>query len=286
MRRLALTGALAGIVGAAGPTAYEGFKHNEGQQDKIENAINKIVQENYFTTDPAAAGQYKDTRDQKLHEIATASYGSLNPGWDEPVQLFQSGVKRMTNGMPSVSRIVLEPLGFGPEYYNGHYKTAFDDMADYVSALAKYNVSIAFDQNLAKLNAGSAYTRDTGMITINPELSQGDMVEHLRRHILRLNQELVQPHQRLVESGGSEFTGTFNERVGLFRAMNSLFEGPVVTLPFVNGANAEFAEVPRKNYTPPLLKQAAPQPEQTAQPVKGQQPAPGAKAKKPQVAAK
>lgn len=276
MRRLALTGALAGVVGVAGPTAYEGFVNNEKQQDKIETAINKIVQENYFTTDPAAAGQYKDTRDQKLHEIATASYGSLNPGWDEPVQLFQSGVKRMTNGTPSVSKLLLEPLGFGPEYYNGHYKTAFDDMADYVTALAKFGVSVSFDKDLSKLNAGSAYTRDIGMITINPELSQGDMVEHLRRHILRLNQELVLPYQRLVESG-NDLTGTFNERVGQYRTVTSLFEGPVVTLPFVNGANAEFAEVPRKNYNPPLLKQAAPQPEQ---------PAPGTKAKKPQVAAK
>lgn len=172
-RRLALGGALVGVFGTVGPAAYEGYAHNEGQQDRIENAMNKIVQEQYFATDPAAAGPLKDTRDQKLLEIATAAYGSLNPGWDEPVELFKSGAKRMTNGMPAVSKFVLSPLGLGPEYFSGSYSTAFDDMANYVTSLANLGVGIAFDNGLTKLNAGSAYTRDIGLITINPELSQG-----------------------------------------------------------------------------------------------------------------
>lgn len=96
------------------------------------------------------------------------------------------------------------------------------------------------------------------------------MVEHVRRHMLRLNQELVLPYERVVKSG-NDLTGTFNERFGQLRVMTAQLDGPVLTLPLTNGANAEFAEVPRKNYNPPLLKQPAPEPEKT---VKGQPPAP------------
>lgn len=280
MRRLTVGGLLAGVLGTMAPTAYEGYVHNEDQQDRVENAMNKIVQEQFFVTDPAAAGALKDTRDTKLREIATAAYGSLNPGWNKPVDLFQSGVKRMTNAMPGISGFIGPKLGLGPEYYSGNYSTAFDDMAEYVTALSNLGVGIAFDSGLSKINAGSAYTRDIGLITINPELSQGDMVEHTRRQILRLNQELVLPYERVVKSG-NELTSTFNERFGQLRVMTSMLDGPVVTLPLAGGTTAQFAEVPRKNYNPPLLKQPAPeskdQPPAPAQGGKGKQPKPAGK---------
>ena len=254
LRRVLLIGATALLGVFMGPTVYEAM-HNENSQDRVETAMSKISQEQAFGCAPDAAGALKDTRDKKLPEILYAAYGNMNPGWGSPFDLFWSGTKRLSNEAPWAARFYSKHVKtISDEFYNGHYSTPLDDLQTYTNALASLGVGVCFDNNLTKINAGSAYTRDVGIITLNPELSQGDMVEHAKRQLQRLNQELVLPYERTVKSG-NDLTSTFNERFQALRTMTAMLDGPVVTLPLQNGIRADFVEVPRKNYAPPTLTQ-------------------------------
>ncbi|TAL39545.1 MAG: hypothetical protein EPN97_02480 [Alphaproteobacteria bacterium] len=278
LRRALLISTTLGLGVFMGPTVYEAL-HNENQQDHVETAMSKISQEQAFGCDPMAAGAMKDTRDKKLPEILYAAYGNLNPGWGQPFELFWSGTTRLSNGAPWAARFFSKHIRTLPEeMYNGHYSTALDDLQTYTNALASLGVGVCFDNNLTKINAGSAYTRDMGIITLNPDLSQGDMVEHAKRQLQRLNQELVLPYERTVKSG-NDLTSTFNERVTALRTMTATLDGPVITLPLVNGVRADFVEVARKNYGPPLLTQPPVEQPKSAPVAPVKQPPKGPKAK-------
>jgi hypothetical protein len=256
LKRLGFTSLALGLGVFMGPTVYEAM-HNENTQDRVETAMSKIAQEQAFGCDPQAAGALKDTRDKKLPELLNAAFGNLNPGWGQPIDLFSSGVHRLSNGAPWMARFYSKHIHTLPgDYYNGNYGTPLDDLQSYTTALANLGVGVCFDNNLSKIGAGSAYVRDRGIVTINPDLSQGDMVEHARRQLQRLNQEIVLPYERTVKAA-NDLTSTFNERFAQLRVMTSMLDGPVVTLPMANGTRADFAEIPRKSYNPPLLQQPA-----------------------------
>ncbi len=253
-RRLAITATTLTLGVFLGPTVYEAM-HNENTQDRIETAMSKIAQEQAFACDPNAAGALKDTRDKKIPEVLNAAYGNLNPGWGQPLGLFSSGIRRLSNDAPWAARFVSKHITtLSGDFYSGNYSTALDDLQSYTTALASLGVGVCFDQNLSKIGAGSAYVRDVGILTLNPDLSPGDMVEHARRQMQRLNQELVLPYERTIKSA-NDLTSTFNERFTQIRLMTATLDGPVVTLPQVNGIHADFVDVPRKNYNPPLLRQ-------------------------------
>jgi hypothetical protein len=258
-----------------GPTVYEAL-HNENTQDRIETSMSKISQEKAFACDPDAAGALKDARDKKIPEVLNAAWGNLNPGWSQPGELFSSGIRRISNDAPGTMRFISKHIKTLPEdFYSGNYSTPLDDMQAYTTALANLGVSVCFDKNLSKINAGSAYVRDEGIVTLNPDLSPGDMVEHARRQMLRLNQEIVLPYERTVKAA-NDLTTTFTDRARQLRIMTGMFDGPVVTLPLANGIHADFAEVSRKSYSPPFLQQppaeqpkaATPEPAKPVKPVK------------------
>jgi hypothetical protein len=254
LRRLGFTSLALGLGMFMGPTAYEAM-HNENTQDRVETAMSKIAQEQAFGCNPDAAGALKDSRDKKIPEVLTAAFGNLNPGWGQPIDLFSSGVHRLSNGAPWAARFVSKHIKTLPgDYYSGNYSTPLDDLENYSLALANLGVGVCFDNNLSKIGAGSAYVRDIGLLTLNPDLSPGDMVEHARRQMQRLNQEIVLPYERTVKAA-NDLTSSFSERGTQLRLLAAMLDGPVVTLPMANGIHADFVEVPRKNYNPPLLQQ-------------------------------
>jgi hypothetical protein len=279
LRRLAFGSLFLGVAGFVGPAWMEAH-HNEQQQNKVEAAVDKIVQVQYFACDEAAAGALQGQRAQKLHEAVSASFPNLNPGWGQPFELFHSGVKRMTNTTPGLANFVSNYVSIPADYRSGNFSTGLDDLARYTEALSNLGVGVCFDSNLSKLNAGSAYTRDMGIITFNPDLSAEVLAVQARLQLQHLNQELVQPYERVVKSANDVSTG-FNQRATQLQLMVDGLKGPVLILPRdASDQNPNFTEVPRKNYDPPRHVQPPPEAAKTAAPT------PPAATKTPKVAKK
>jgi hypothetical protein len=82
------------------------------------------------------------------------------------------------------------------DYHKGSYQTELDNISANLQDLAKRGLGICFDKDLSSLKLGSLSGR--GMIILNPAVPEKALAEHLKRHLAKLDQEIVQTHSRLI----------------------------------------------------------------------------------------
>lgn len=253
LRRTVTTSLALVFAAAVGPVVYEGL-HNQKQQDMIDASVAKLAQEKFFICNPAAAAPQEENRGQQLQSILAKAAGTEKTGWDSPLMLYKSGLKRITNNFPDITAFSRKVFGDIPhEYFDGHYRTPLDAARRNVEELAKLGIGICFDKDIASLKAGSIYVREEGMIILNPSMPEAALVTHVARHLSRLDQELMKPYDRLVSSG-QENRSAFSDRVAQLKTFVGLLEGNNLMLESDGNPNTvKFVEVPKSTYKTTVL---------------------------------
>ncbi len=229
---------------------FSELSHNNSKQDDIDRNMSKIVQSGFNKCSAKAAGKISNTRKSALMNVLNQAYKDKIVSWSEPGTIYVDGFKRLTNSITPLGWI-LKLGGGGETFYTGNYSTSIDTLEEYSNKVSNMGVGICFDQKLDRINKGSAYTPDKGIITINPRMDIQDQALQTRLQLQLLNKNLIQPSRSLVSEDG--IVKSFNDFSSNVRAMTARLNGNIPVLPNKTKVTSkQFYKLKRSAYNPPI----------------------------------
>lgn len=268
-----LTGATTLTAVSAGPFAYETYQ-NEKQRNRVERSLYTMIDARFYNCDPAAAGAIADKRRAHLFTVANNAFADAYPKWSQPLSTFRRGAERLTWEWPAFTKKPLARLpGYGhiaPESRDYAYRSRLDDIAATLDGLAALGVGICYDARLAALNAGSAFSPQEGILSLNPNQAESVLSVHAGRHLARLEGALTEPYREIAKVRENRAL-SYRERFDTLRDLVAQTSGGPAVILTVSDVpqQSKFVTLKAGEYAPPVLKQEPPAPAKKTAPAPG-----------------
>jgi len=235
---------------ALSPAIYEAA-HISIKKSNIENAITKITTEKAHLCLATGAKSLNALQRQKLSDIANNVYTSKIIDITDIGRVYESGLKRFASFVPGKTTLAdaaNKHFSVPGAYLVDDYAADIDEISPYLDKVASLGIGVCFDEGLEKKNLGSAYSPQTGMISLNPNLDQNILSIHLHRQLNNLNNSFVAPYTELLQALKADGT-RYSTLKKVAKISNNIIQKDVTALKKDADPNIDsFISIKPKNY--------------------------------------